>query len=100
MPNTLTRTIGLRLIVLLLLALAGSTYLSAQERISIIPRPRELKGTGEKFPLDKNARIVLADPRSADDKFAVDDFLADLKSTANVTLKISRNRGRKAIVLG
>jgi hexosaminidase len=100
MPNTLTRTVGLRLIVLLVLLVASSIYVSGQERISIIPRPRELKATGESFPLDKNAHIVLADPRSTDDKFAVDDFLADLKSTANVSLKISRNRGRKAIILG
>src|SRR5262245_51382713 len=100
MPNTLTRTVGLRLIVMLVLTAASSTYVKSQERISIIPQPRQLKATGEKFLLDKNAHIVLADPRSTDDKFAADDFLADLKSTANVSLKISRNRGRKAIILG
>jgi hypothetical protein len=100
MANTLTRTVGLRLIVLVLLALFGSTQVRGQERISIIPQPRELKATGENFPVDKHAHIVLADPRSTDDRFAVDDFLADLKSTAHVTLKIGRNRGRKAILLG
>lgn len=100
MANTLTRTVGLRLIVLLSCALAGLTYVNGQDRISIIPSPRDLKATGEKFLLDKNAHIVLADPRSADDKFAVDDFLSDLKSTANVTLKTSRNRGRRSLILG
>jgi hypothetical protein len=44
--------------------------------------------------------VVLTDPRSTDDKFAADDFLADLKTTANVSLKITRNRGRKSIILG
>jgi hypothetical protein len=100
MANNLTRTISLRLIVLLLFVPLLLLDAKAQERISIIPQPRELKATGQNFPLDKNAHIVLADPRSTDDKFAVDDFLTDLKSTANVTLKVSHNRGRKAIILG
>jgi hypothetical protein len=100
MANNLTRTISLRLIVLLLLAPLLLLDASAQERISIIPRPRELKATVQNFPLDKNAHIVLADPRSIDDKFAVDDFLSDVKSTANVSLKVSRSRGRRAIILG
>src|SRR4029079_18626402 len=100
MPTTLNRHRGLRVIVVLLLAFAIPTCISGQERISIIPQPRELKSTGQNFPLDKNAHIVLADPRSTDDKFAADDFLADLKSTANVSLKINRSRGRKTIVLG
>jgi len=73
---------------------------NGQERISVIPQPRELKTTGEKFLLDRNAHIVLADPRSTDDKFAADDFVSDVKIAANVTLKIGRNRGRKAIILG
>src|SRR5215470_18621552 len=100
MPTTLTRTAGLRVIVVLLLGLAISICVSAQERISIIPSPRELKATGQNFPLDKNAHIVLADPRSTDDKFAADDFVSDVKSTANVSLKMNRNRGRKTIILG
>src|SRR6476620_1830853 len=100
MATTLTRTVGLRLTVILLLAVFGSMQARTQERISIIPQPRELKATGQNFPIDRNAHIVLADPRSTDDKFAVDDFLTDLKSTANASLKVSRNRGRKAIVLG
>jgi len=100
MANTLTRTVGLRLIVLLLLVLASSTRVSTQDRISIIPQPREVRASGQNFPLDKNAHIVLADPRSSDDKFAADDFLADLKSIANINLKISRNRGHHAIILG
>jgi len=100
MANNLTRTISLRLIVLLLFVPLLLLDANAQERISIIPRPRELKATGQNFPLDKNAHIVVADPRSTDDKFAADDFVSDVKSTANVSLKINRSRGRRAIILG
>ena len=100
MANNLTRTISLRLIVLLLFVPLLLLDANAQDRVSIIPRPRELKATGQNFLLDKNAHIVLADSRSTDDKFAADDFVSDVKSTANVSLKINRGRGRKAIILG
>ena len=104
MPNTLTRTPGLRLTVLLLTFVSFVAVAHGQEiqttRVSIIPQPRELTATGAKFQLDRNARIVLADPKSVDDQFAANDFIEDSKQTANVTLKISRNRGRKTILIG
>ena len=104
MPNTLTRTPGLRLTVLLLTFVSFVAVAQGQEiqttRVSIIPQPRELTATGAKFQLDRNARIVLADPKSVDDQFAANDFIEDSKQTANVTLKISRNRGRKTILIG
>ena len=104
MPNTLTRTHVLRLTVLLLTFVSLVAVAHGQEtqttRVSIIPQPRELTATGAKFQLDRNARIVLADPKSVDDQFAANDFIEDSKQTANVTLKISRNRGRKTILIG
>jgi len=104
MPNTLTRTPGLRLTVLLLTFVSFVAVAHGQEiqttRVSIIPQPRELTATGAKFQLDRNARIVLADPKSVDDQFAANDFIEDSKQTANVTLKVSRNRGRKTILIG
>ena len=104
MPNTLTRTHVLRLTVLLLTFVSLVAVAHGQEiqttRVSIIPQPRELTATGAKFQLDRNARIVLADPKSVDDQFAANDFIEDSKQTANVTLKVSRNRGRKTILIG
>jgi hexosaminidase len=103
MPNTLTRTQSLRLTVLLLTFFCALGVVYAQdnstERISVIPRPREMKPNGEKFPLDRNAHIMLADPRSSDDQFAANDFIDDAKQTADVTLKIARG-SRKAITIG
>jgi len=102
MPNTLTRTQPWRLTVLLQMLVFFSVLANAQEstRLSVIPQPREMISSGTKFSLDRNAHITLADPKSADDQFAANDFIDDAKQTANVTLKVSRGRGRKTILIG
>jgi hexosaminidase len=65
----------------------------AQTRISIIPQPREVTTNGETFRLER-AHIALADPRSADDRFAATDFSQEFG------LKIRNGRDRKAILIG
>ena len=65
----------------------------AQDRISIIPQPRQVTANGERFRLDR-AHIVLADPRSVEDRFAATDFGAEFG------LRIRGGRDRKAIVIG
>lgn len=87
MPNTLTRTLIFGLIV----CFAGVTQ--AQDRISIIPQPRQVTTNGEKFSLDR-AHIVLADTRSTEDRFAATDFGQEFG------LKIRGGRDRKAILIG
>jgi hypothetical protein len=52
------------------------------------------------FRLTRNAHLTLADPKSTDDLFAANDFVDDVKNTANVALKISRGRGRGTILIG
>jgi hypothetical protein len=71
---------------------------SAQDRISIIPQPRQMTANGETFRLDR-AHIVLADPRSAEDRFAATDFVAEVKQVG-INLKVRGGRDRKAIVIG
>ncbi len=105
MPNTLTRTFSLRLTVLLLILASGYTFVWGQARtinvaISVIPQPREMKRNMEKFLIDGNSRITLADPRSVADQFAAADFVEDLKQTAEVSLKFSRGHGRNRILIG
>lgn len=102
MPNTLTRSTSLRLTVVCLLFLLLPALAPAQTsvgRVSIIPRPRQLKETGESFALDRAAHLALADPRSSEDQFAVADFIADLKQTSGVSLKVTRG-SRRAIFVG
>lgn len=89
MPNTLTRTLVFGLIV----CFAGVVQVHAQDRISIIPQPRQLTANGEKFSLDR-AHIALADPRSVEDRFAATDFGQEFG------LKIRGGRDRKAILIG
>jgi hypothetical protein len=105
MPNTLTRTFSLRLTVLILamvsfVALAYGQAPGKSNRVSIIPQPRELTSTGQIFRLDRKAHLTMADPRSVDDQFAANDFIDDVKQTAGVTLKRSRSRGNKTILVG
>lgn len=56
--------------------------------IQIIPEPKQLEATNETFRLKRGTRVSLADSGSAADRFAVRDFIADAKQTANVELKI------------
>ena len=105
MPNTLTRTLIVRLTLLVVLVFSLAHAAVAQERtidfpVSIIPRPQDLKRTSENFRLDRNAHIALADPRSAEDQFAAKDFIDDVKQSAGVSLKIRSGRGRGAILIG
>jgi len=105
MPNTLSRSSGFRLIVVCLFLLFACQAAAAQSTspgpgISIIPTPREMTPNGESFAIDRSVRVALADPRSADDKFAAADFISDVNQTAGIELKISGGGGRKAILIG
>ena len=66
--------------------------MSAQT-ISVIPQPRQVTPNGETFRLGR-AHIVLADSRSAEDRFAATDFGQEFD------LRIRGGRDRKAILIG
>ena len=51
------------------------------------------------FQIDRRTRVVLADSKSAADRFAAQDFIADLKATADVQLAIGKGRSH-AILIG
>ena len=92
LPNTLTRTLVFGLIVICV------HVARAQDRISIIPQPRQVTANGERFRLDR-AHVVLADRRSEEDRFAANDFIADVKPEG-IGLKVRGGRDRKAILIG
>ena len=92
LANTLTRSLAFGVIVLV------AQIVSAQDRISIIPQPRQMTANGETFRLER-AHIVLADPRSAEDRFGATDFAAEVKQVG-INLKVRGGRDRKAIVIG
>ncbi|MBC8030268.1 MAG: beta-N-acetylhexosaminidase [Pyrinomonadaceae bacterium] len=108
MQTTLTRSAILPSLLLffsLPIILSGSSgAVRAQESTAkaafqVIPKPRELKPTDERFSFTKDVRVVLADPRSVDDRFATEDFIADARATATLDLRIGSG-GRRSILIG
>jgi hypothetical protein len=78
----------------------ASAAKATDEPVQVIPAPRFLKKTGEDFPLSKDVRVVLADPKSEEDRFAAQDFVDDVRETAGVTLTVGTKRGRASILVG
>ncbi|HEU4595850.1 MAG TPA: glycoside hydrolase family 20 zincin-like fold domain-containing protein [Pyrinomonadaceae bacterium] len=68
--------------------------------VQVLPRPKQLKETGERFALGARTRVVLADRKSEDDRFAAQDFIEDVRETAGVALKVGTTRGRGRIFVG
>ncbi len=98
MGITLTRTKFLPAAILTVLVFAAGQVRAQTANVQIIPEPKQLT-TGEgSFSLGRDTRIALADPKSADDRFAAQDFIDDVKSTANVP--ISFGKSRRDILIG
>jgi hypothetical protein len=93
LANTLTRSLLFGLIVVF-----SGCAIQAQDRIAVIPQPRQVVASGERFRL-RGAHVALADARSAQDRFAAEDFLADVKEEG-ISLKIRGGRDRNAILIG
>jgi len=72
---------------------------AAPHGVQVIPAPKSLKATGEEFPLTRDARLVLADPKSEEDRFAAVDFAEDLSATADVALRVGGG-GKRQILVG
>ncbi|HST51437.1 MAG TPA: beta-N-acetylhexosaminidase [Pyrinomonadaceae bacterium] len=71
----------------------------SQTQIQVIPKPKAVAPNGESFRLSRGARVVLADPKSEDDRFAAQDFIDDVRATANVSVNIG-GRGKVQILVG
>jgi len=100
MTSTLTRTLNLGAAILCVLA---SAFVLAEAQAAIgqvIPAPKQLSLIEGKFALGPEARIVLADGKSAEDHFAAQDFIDDAKQVAGVNLKLGGNSARHEILIG
>ena len=105
MANTLTRSLGSRLIVLSLILLFVTVGVQAQapdgsSAIAVLPRPRQVTLNGDSFVLGRGARLRLADPRSAEDRFAASDFIDDVKQTSGILLTLSSGKRSREILIG
>ncbi|HZH30181.1 MAG TPA: glycoside hydrolase family 20 zincin-like fold domain-containing protein [Pyrinomonadaceae bacterium] len=77
---------------------AGAT--NTTRAIRLIPQPKQLRPTGEQFPLTPDVRLALADARSEDDRFAAEDFINDVRETGALTLSVGRARKGRTILVG
>lgn len=104
MPNTLTRSALLRPLLVLLTILSACSISFAQEDVNsavqLIPKPRQIQIKRDKFQLANNTRIVLAAPRSEDDRFAAADFSNDVRETAKLSLRTAGSKARHSILIG
>src|SRR6266545_6690578 len=110
MLNTLTRSALVRPWLLLAFIVIISSGAIAQESktvssIQLIPRPRQIAVKPDVFRIGgatraSAARIVLADSRSEDDRFAAEDFQSDLKETARLAIRIANERSRHSVLIG
>jgi len=100
MGNTLTRTSILGLAILLAFISARGQASAQSQGPQIIPQPKQLSATPEVFRLSRDARVVTADSRSENDRFAAQDFIDDLKAAADVKLMFSKGRSRHEILIG
>jgi hypothetical protein len=68
--------------------------------LQIIPAPKQVSPSeAAGFLIGREARIVLADDKSADDRFAAQDFVDDVKQSAGVNLKMGGS-SRGEILIG
>ncbi len=105
MPNTLTRRVAARPLFLLVYLIIGCSLAAAQAQgeisvIRLIPQPKQVAVKPDLFRLNTKTRIVLADPRSEDDRFAAEDFSSDAQDTAKLDMKISASPSRHSILIG
>jgi hypothetical protein len=99
MRTTLTRTLALRAAIVIALFLVCATSSAQTPAVQVIPAPKSIEAGSGSFALDKRAHLVLADGQSADDLFAAQDFIDDLKATGDVSLTIGK-RSRHTIIIG
>jgi len=100
MKTTLTRTLSLRWAIVLTLAFVCTDVWAQAPNVRIIPAARQLEIGAGSFSLGRGIRIVLADSKSAEDRFAAEDLIDDLKTTADLSLSIGKGRGRHQILVG
>jgi hexosaminidase len=105
MLNTLTRSAVARASLIFFSIAIGCSLTRAQDQgggsvIQLIPQPRQIAVKTDVFRLGNNTRVVLAEPRSEDDRFAAEDFSNDVKETAKLAVKISTSRSRHSILIG
>lgn len=96
--TTLTRTRLLQIAIVSLVLFAGASVHAQSPRIQVIPAPKQITVGEDAFPINRDTRVSLADSKSAEDRFAAQDFIDDVAATADVRLAIGSSR--RQILIG
>ncbi|HKP38011.1 MAG TPA: glycoside hydrolase family 20 zincin-like fold domain-containing protein, partial [Pyrinomonadaceae bacterium] len=98
MSTTLTRTLIVRLAIVCSLGAVSTSLYGQPATLKVIPAPKQVSPTESEFRIKRETRVVLEDSKSAEDRFAAEDFVTDLKLTADVTLKIGGGRSSEILI--
>ncbi len=90
----------LRAAIMCAFALGSAPARGQSPNIQVIPKPKQVNVGDGRFEVGRDTRIVLADNNSVEDRFAAQDFIDDLKATANFALSIGKGKPRRQIVIG
>ena len=100
MSATVTRTLALRAAIMFAFALVPVSSRGQSPNIQVIPKPKQVNVGDGRFEIGRDTRIVLADNKSVEDRFAAQDLIDDLKATADLALSIGKGKPRRPIVIG
>src|SRR4051794_36783916 len=105
MKNPFLKGVGTRVFALMLLlavlGLEGVAQIDGQRSaIQVIPQPKQVEQSNESFRLREDTKLILADPRSEEDRFAANDFISDVRETGGLALSVGKRRGSGVILIG
>src|SRR6185503_12358890 len=93
------RTLLPRIALVWGLTIMACPLIRAQEpKIQVIPAPKKLERGQGTFKVNSKTRIVLADPKNAEDRFAASDFIDDLKKVAGLDLRIGSTSNNDILI--
>src|SRR5437588_10033582 len=92
MTATLSRTLILRAAIMCTFAFCFVSSRAQSSNIQVIPKPKQVNASDCRFEIGRDTRIVLADPKSVEDRFAAQDLIDDLKATADLALSIGKGK--------
>ncbi|HYX27384.1 MAG TPA: beta-N-acetylhexosaminidase, partial [Pyrinomonadaceae bacterium] len=98
MRITVTRSEIHRVLIIAACIFLCASVKAQSNKLQVIPAPKQMTAGEGSFQL-RDARVVIADAKSADDQFAAQDFIDDVKATANASMSIARS-ARKKITIG
>jgi hexosaminidase len=90
----------LRAAIMCAFALGCVSSRGQSANIQVIPKPGQVNAGDGRFEIGRETRIVLVDNKSVEDRFAAQDLIDDLNTTANFAVSIGKGKPRRQIVIG